>query len=255
MLQTNFLGPCGESVFFMGQVVLAGPGPAGRPRAQEAARLRALELDQWSGGQLRGTHGGELTGPKAPSSHGLFIFWASWVSFGFARGFLRRGFAASRTQDVVHCPGSDCSHMWLLPRDLRRAKASQAGETLCEVERGFHLFLSFLDCLVWTLQFARVFFLLLFVGLIEWMVCGRGGGLEGFVCTCGTTLSVSKRCLGSTRTQVEAGILSVSFRAVSLGDTLGPLFQAAGFPLWDRLPDPSAFFGPNRCLGPINQAK
>ncbi|CAJ1337663.1 unnamed protein product [Effrenium voratum] len=46
----------------------------------------------------------------------------------YERWSLTSGLAAScaaRMEDVVHCPGSDCSHMWLLPRDLRRAKASQ----------------------------------------------------------------------------------------------------------------------------------
>ena len=44
---------------------------------------------------------------------------------------------------VVHCPGSDCDHMWLLPKQLRRSKASQEGaERLPVIPMGFQLGLS-----------------------------------------------------------------------------------------------------------------
>lgn len=29
------------------------------------------------------------------------------------------------SKEVVHCPGSECNHMWLLPKHLRRSKALQ----------------------------------------------------------------------------------------------------------------------------------
>lgn len=46
----------------------------------------------------------------------------------YERWCLSSGLAntcAARMEDVVHCPGSDCDHMWLLPKQLRRSKASQ----------------------------------------------------------------------------------------------------------------------------------
>ena len=48
----------------------------------------------------------------------------------YERWCLSSGLAAScavRMEDVVHCPGSECNHMWVLPKALRRAKAAQAG--------------------------------------------------------------------------------------------------------------------------------
>eukprot|EP00435_Cladocopium_sp_Y103_P051536 s478_g16.t1 len=41
----------------------------------------------------------------------------------YERWCLSSGLAstcAARMEDVVHCPGSDCDHMWLLPKHLRR---------------------------------------------------------------------------------------------------------------------------------------
>lgn len=46
----------------------------------------------------------------------------------YERWSLSSGLASScaaRMEDVVHCPGSECNHMWLLPKRLRRSKASQ----------------------------------------------------------------------------------------------------------------------------------
>jgi len=46
----------------------------------------------------------------------------------YERWCLTSGLASScaaRMEDVVHCPGSECNHMWLLPKHLRRSKALQ----------------------------------------------------------------------------------------------------------------------------------
>ena len=49
---------------------------------------------------------------------------------------------APKQWQVVHCPGSDCDHMWLLPKQLRRSKASQErgpADRLLVIPMGFQL--------------------------------------------------------------------------------------------------------------------
>lgn len=46
----------------------------------------------------------------------------------YERWCLSSGLASScaaRMEDVIHCPGSECSHMWVLPKALRRSKSAQ----------------------------------------------------------------------------------------------------------------------------------
>ena len=51
----------------------------------------------------------------------------------YERWCLSSGLASScaaRMEDVIHCPGSECNHMWVLPKALRRSKSAQAEASL-----------------------------------------------------------------------------------------------------------------------------
>eukprot|EP00931_Biecheleriopsis_adriatica_P119043 TRINITY_DN94332_c0_g1_i1.p1 TRINITY_DN94332_c0_g1~~TRINITY_DN94332_c0_g1_i1.p1 ORF type:complete len:437 (-),score=53.10 TRINITY_DN94332_c0_g1_i1:29-1339(-) len=71
----------------------------------------ALRREQWSLSSL------DPSGRRTARKRRAYERWS--LSSGLAAA------CAARVEDVVHCPGGDCSHMWLLPKELRRRKSSQ----------------------------------------------------------------------------------------------------------------------------------
>lgn len=69
----------------------------------------ALRRQRWAWQSL------DVTGARTRRKHEAYTRWV-----------LTSGLAAScsaRVEDVIHCPGEECSHMWVLPRELRKRKS------------------------------------------------------------------------------------------------------------------------------------
>ena len=85
--------------------------------------LTALRRHQWSWKGL------DLLGRQTRRKKKAYERWC--LSSGLALS------CAARMEDVVHCPGSECNHMWVLPKASRRAKSAQAGKGGCVHVRDF----------------------------------------------------------------------------------------------------------------------
>jgi len=70
----------------------------------------AIRRQQWS------LHSLDITGRVARRKTRAYGRWS--LSCGLAAS------CSARAEDVVHCPADDCGHMWVLPQQLRRGKAS-----------------------------------------------------------------------------------------------------------------------------------
>mmetsp|Transcript_110880 Transcript_110880/g.207860 ORF Transcript_110880/g.207860 Transcript_110880/m.207860 type:complete len:395 (+) Transcript_110880:22-1206(+) len=68
----------------------------------------AMRREQWSWASL------DVTGRLRRRKWSAYERWV--LSCGLANS------CAARAEDVIHCPGDDCRHMWVLPQELRRKK-------------------------------------------------------------------------------------------------------------------------------------